>query len=271
MSRLDGTGGLVRLALRRDRVRLPIWVLALTALTYFSGSSMGTTFNTQASIDAYASSVATSPAVVFLAGPPVALDTLPGIVLNKVSFVGLIGVCLMVILDVVRHTRGEEEAGRLELIGAGVVGRYAALTAALLVAVGTSLVLGFVTALSLIACGLPAGGSFALVAWAVAGLGMGLSYAPISLLMLRAAPPGAEGAASASLTLLDTLGIALGTGVGGAAVSAAASATRPAVDGIVALLLCTAVSGVTMLAVTRRLPGDTLTGEPSHVAQPIAP
>lgn len=109
------------------------------------------------------------------------------------------------------------------------------------------------------------------VAWAIAGLGMGLSYAPISLLMLRAAPLGAEGAASASLTLLDTLGIALGTGVGGAAVSAAQSLDRPSVDGIVVLVVCTTVAGLACLAVTRRLPGDTLAGEPTHVPQPIAP
>jgi MFS family permease len=109
------------------------------------------------------------------------------------------------------------------------------------------------------------------VAWAIAGLGMGLSYAPISLLMLRAAASGAEGAASASLTLLDTLGIALGTGVGGAAVSAAQSLDRPSVDGIVVLVVCTAIAGLGCLAVTRRLPGDTLAGEPTHVPQPIAP
>src|ERR1019366_6371172 len=36
-----------------------------------------------------------------------------------------------------------------------------------------------------------------LAAWTVAGLGMGLAYAPISLMMLREAPPGREGSASA--------------------------------------------------------------------------
>ena len=60
----------------------------------------------------------------------------------------------------------------------------------------------------------------AFVAWSAAGLGMGLSYAPISLMMLRAAPSGREGWASASLNLADVLGIALGVGVGGAAVAA---------------------------------------------------
>jgi MFS family permease len=56
------------------------------------------------------------------------------------------------------------------------------------------------------------------VYWAVAGLGMGLAYAPISLTVLKEAPPGQEGRISAALTLTDVLGTALGTGVCGAAV-----------------------------------------------------
>ena len=61
-----------------------------------------------------------------------------------------------------------------------------------------------------------------LAAWTVAGLGMGLAYAPTSLMMLREAPPGREGWASASLNLADVLGTAIGIGVGGAAVAAGA-------------------------------------------------
>ena len=64
-----------------------------------------------------------------------------------------------------------------------------------------------------------------IVAWTVAGFGMGLAYAPISLIMLREAPAGREGWASASLNLTDVLGTAIGIGVGGAAVAAS---VRPA-------------------------------------------
>ena len=60
----------------------------------------------------------------------------------------------------------------------------------------------------------------AVLAWAVAGLGMGISYAPLSLVVLAEAPEGAEGTASAALQLCDTLGIALGTGMAGAIVAA---------------------------------------------------
>jgi len=60
--------------------------------------------------------------------------------------------------------------------------------------------------------------SVALVAWSVAGLGIGFAYAPTSLMMLREAPAGREGWASASLNLADVLGTALGTGLAGAAI-----------------------------------------------------
>lgn len=59
----------------------------------------------------------------------------------------------------------------------------------------------------------------AIAVWSLAGLGMGLSYAPISVTVLGAAPAGQEGAASASMQLTDVLGVSLGTGVAGAVVA----------------------------------------------------
>ncbi len=60
---------------------------------------------------------------------------------------------------------------------------------------------------------------FGVIAWTVAGLGMGLSYSPLSLTVLREAPPESQGAATAGLQLSDVLGTALGAGVGGALVA----------------------------------------------------
>jgi MFS family permease len=56
-------------------------------------------------------------------------------------------------------------------------------------------------------------------AWTIAGLGMGLSYAPLSLTVLREAPLASQGAATAGLQLSDVLGTSLGAGVGGALVA----------------------------------------------------
>ena len=106
-----------------------------------------------------------------------------------------------------------------------------------------------------------------LAAWTVAGLGMGLAYAPISLMMLQKAPPGQEGRASASLNLADVLGTAIGIGVGGAAV--AATAGHDLRLGIIVAFGAAAAVGLAALAVTRRLPSGPSSASPPP-AQPDA-
>jgi len=106
----------------------------------------------------------------------------------------------------------------------------------------------------------------AVAAWTVGGLGMGLAYAPVSLMMLRNAPPGQEGRTSASLNLADVLGIAIGIGVGGAAVAAGAGSHLSL--GITVAFAAAAVAGVIALLVSRRLP-DTITPAPPPVPEPV--
>jgi MFS family permease len=107
--------------------------------------------------------------------------------------------------------------------------------------------------------------AIAVLAWAVAGYGMGLGYAPLSLLMMRQAPPGREGWAAASLNLCDVLGTAIGTGVGGAAVAAAVRSGLPLAAGVgIAFAICGAVS-FAGLAVSRRLPSGVLRSAPVPV------
>ena len=100
-----------------------------------------------------------------------------------------------------------------------------------------------------------------LAAWTLAGLGMGLAYAPLSLMMLRNALPGQEGQASASLNLADVLGTAIGIGVGGAAVAAAAGGDlRP---GITAAFAVAAAVGLVALAFAGRLPAGPVSAPPA--------
>lgn len=93
-----------------------------------------------------------------------------------------------------------------------------------------------------------------IAAWTIAGLGMGMSYAPTTLLMLAQAPPGRQGWASASLNLSDVLGGALGIGIGGAAISAAVRFGWSLAAGIGVAFAITALAGLACFAVTRRLP-----------------
>jgi hypothetical protein len=94
---------------------------------------------------------------------------------------------------------------------------------------------------------------------------MGLAYSPISLMMLREAPPGREGWASASLNLADVLGTAIGVGVGGAAV--AAGAGRNLQLGITAAFAVAAAMALGALALTRRLPAGPTGASPPAVAE----
>ena len=64
------------------------------------------------------------------------------------------------------------------------------------------------------------------VGWAIAGLGMGLAYSMLALLMLETADRGQEGFSSAALQLMFTLGTAFGAGIGGAVVAVSASGAR---------------------------------------------
>jgi MFS family permease len=82
----------------------------------------------------------------------------------------------------------------------------------------------------------------AAVGWGIGGLGMGLAYSMLSLLMLETAPHGEEGRSAASFQLMFTLGTAFGAGIGGAIVALADSRvlTLPTAIGIVFLLMLAA-------------------------------
>lgn len=90
--------------------------------------------------------------------------------------------------------------------------------------------------------------------WALAGFGVGLSYAPLSVTMLNTAETGTEGRASSSLQLCDTLGVALGAGASGALVGMGDGLDWPVARSLsIAFALCAAVAVVASLA-ARRLP-----------------
>ena len=55
----------------------------------------------------------------------------------------------------------------------------------------------------------------AVAAWAVAGLGIGITYPIATIAILEAAPAGREGDVSSTMQIANALAIALGTGLGG--------------------------------------------------------
>jgi ABC-2 type transport system permease protein len=166
---MSGVSRLIRLALKRDRVFLPAWLVFLAGAVVATGSSYSTLYATEASRRQIVSGLGSTPATLALYGRIYA-DSVGAITAWRVLGLALALVGLMSMLIVIRHTRADEESGRAELVGAGVVGRRAPLAAALAVALAANLALAVLVALGLIAIGFGAGGSLAIgVAMAAGG------------------------------------------------------------------------------------------------------
>jgi ABC-2 type transport system permease protein len=175
MSAFTGTRQLLRLALRLDRLRLTIWVIVLAITPAATAAQYKQLYPTQQSLDVV-SGVISNVSLVAINGPLFGVS-LGGLTAWKIGATLFILVSLMSILTVVRHTRTEEESGRLELLGATVVGRFAPLTAAVLTSVIANGATAVLVALGLQGTGMPAVGSWA---FGLATLLVGLVFTAVA-------------------------------------------------------------------------------------------
>ncbi|MEU4671760.1 ABC transporter permease [Amycolatopsis sp. NPDC023774] len=158
---LVGTWHLTRLALRRDRVILPIWIVLLSIVPAATVSSYDQFYPDAASRAALTAGAAANPSFSLLYGPAFDLTTAGGFIAWRMGgFLALL-IGLMAVFTVTRHTRAEEDSGRAELLASTVVGRYAALTAAVLVSGTASVLIGVIQVGTMISAKLPADGALA--------------------------------------------------------------------------------------------------------------
>ena len=179
MSELRGTARLARLHARRDRVLLAVCAVAIPALLAASAVSLKDLYPTPEERARYAASFASDTAVAATQGNPVNLETIGGILTFETGVWYSLFVALATLLLVNRYTRGDEEAGRLELVLSTAVGRHAPTAAALAVTSALSVVTGALAFGALIAVGYEAVGSLALAAWFA---GLGIVFAAIAAL-----------------------------------------------------------------------------------------
>lgn len=177
-----GTGVLVWFILRRDRVKLPVWLLGITLVLSF--------FETVASEVAGTAERAQDVrrlmegAMGALFGPGYGRDDIsPDLYIAGVygTFFFVLA-ALMSMLLVSRHTRFDEQNGRTELVCSNVVGRHAQLTAVLVVAAGANAVLALLLGGVMAANGYDAGDGLLFGA----GVGaVGLVFAGITALTVQ--------------------------------------------------------------------------------------
>ncbi|RBM14917.1 ABC transporter permease [Streptomyces sp. PT12] len=202
-SPLAGTGTLIRFSLRRDRVRLPVWIGASLLATVGSVTSFEATYPEPEDIES-AKATFEAPAGLAMSGPDHYLSgeyhygAMTGH--QMISFMALV-IGIMSILTVVRHTRAEEETGRAELLRSHVIGRHAHLAAALVVAVAANVVLGALLAAglgSLGVDGVTAGGS---LLYGATSVGIGLVFTAVAAVTVQITPfaRGSSGMAIAAL------------------------------------------------------------------------
>lgn len=162
MSAYTGVGELSRLHARRDRVRLPIWAYVIAALIASTAYSFKDLYHTAEGRIEFGDTIKSNSALIAIDGPLFNSATTGGLTAWRIGGIAAVIVAMMGILTVVRHTRAEEDAGRAELISAGVVGRRAPLTAALTVAASASIGAGALTAIVLVLLQIGAAGAIAL-------------------------------------------------------------------------------------------------------------
>ncbi|MBV1853777.1 ABC transporter permease [Catellatospora tritici] len=209
MNAYAGTGRLVRLAARRDRIQLPVWIVAAAALSSAGASAVASEFADEQSRITALKGAGTSAAILVMRGVPVGAD-LGALVNFRNLTTMLVVVALMSTFAVVRHTRQNEENGRAELIGAGAVGRHAPLSAALITIGVANVLLGLVVAATLMGAKLGTEGA---LAFGAACTVTGLAFAGVAAVAAQLF----QGARAANGTAATAVGVAyLVRGIGDA-------------------------------------------------------
>jgi ABC-2 type transport system permease protein len=201
MTAFAGTWALIRFILRRDRVRVPIWIVGIVITVAGTALVLPDTFPTQQDRQTRAELVA-NPAFKMLLGPGIGLEdyTFGAMMSNEMLGITSIAIALMSIFMVVRHTRAEEESGRAELIRSSVVGRHAAMTAVLVVATIVNVLIAGLVAIALTASleELRPGGSIVFGA-ALAAVGIAFAAVAAVTVQINEFSKGATGMAAATL------------------------------------------------------------------------
>ncbi|MEO7147853.1 MAG: ABC transporter permease [Terrimesophilobacter sp.] len=168
-----GYGIMVGFILRRNWLRMLIWLIALTGMIVLVIDTQRAAFPTAEDRAAYAQ-IANAPAVAALTGLPYAASTLGGILNIKIWMTIAVALSFAVIFLVTRNGRAEEAEGRTELLRAGVLGTHAYSLANWSVFSGFAVLVGLATAGGAVSQGLPVDGAFL----------MGAAFAATALVFL---------------------------------------------------------------------------------------
>ncbi|MDQ2087992.1 hypothetical protein RBH29_16305 [Herbivorax sp. ANBcel31] len=204
---------LLKLAIRRDRIKIPIWLLSIFSVVTLITRVYGD-FSVQ-DMKEITVMASTSPGMRLLIAPlsPESVGELGQFFLMRMSAIIAVLVAMMSIQLIIRHTRNNEETGCSELLSSTVVGRYSSLTSALILAIVSNIIVSILIALGLVLNGLSLEGS--LVAGASFGA-LGILFSAIAGItaQLSESSRGSNGLSAiiiGVLFVLNSIGNVMGT------------------------------------------------------------
>ncbi|MCL1839544.1 hypothetical protein FWF89_00880 [Candidatus Saccharibacteria bacterium] len=131
---------LIKLILRRDRVKLPIWIFCFTAFLLLMLPLLHEMYGDAASLNTLFETFSANAAGIFLTGVMDSPTFGALMTIETLLWWGL-AIAFLNILLIVRHTRQNEEMGAQELIQSCRVGRSTSLVAVLIIAFLTNLII----------------------------------------------------------------------------------------------------------------------------------
>lgn len=148
------TGKVIKFIVRQDRMKVILWLIGITFFTLIVPLAFEKMYESQQERDALAETMK-NPAMTAMIGPGDLNNyTIGAMTAHEMLLFTAIAVGLMSVLLVTRHTRADEEDGRIELIRSLPVGRLSYLNATLIVYVVTNVFLAFITGFGLYKLGI---------------------------------------------------------------------------------------------------------------------
>lgn len=219
-------GTLLRQRLRRDWLQVLLWILATVLMAYAGYAGVTQSYATHADRVEVLSAVMANPVIMMFRGLPSGASEGQFLSFEILPWLTMLAALMSTFLAV-RHTRGDEEAGRAELVAATPVGRALPTIATIIHGVAANVVLGVLVSLALIGSTLDATGSWLMgatsAATGIAFLGIGLMAA-----QLMRTSRGAN-----ALTVWILVGTFLVNGIGNVAGTPSDDLTRITSSGLV--------------------------------------
>lgn len=138
--------------LRRDRIQLALWILGTAALAFSAFAGVSDSFGTEQDRRSLLAAALANPVILLFRGLPSGADQGAFVVFLIMPWLAMFAAFMSGFLAV-RHTRGDEEPGRTELVAATPAGRVRPVAATVLLGLLANAALAALTAVAFLATG----------------------------------------------------------------------------------------------------------------------